>query len=115
MSIATWQDRAIAATRGNQTQFGTILLNALNRNQNGAFPQFHGRASLTVDGYVLCNFTDRDGHLHHGAFMGELADVVRNTDDLAAHLHLSDEERASLRGVIERWLGAKQWRNDARS
>ena len=110
MSTATWRDRAIAATRGNQTQFGTILLNALNRNQEGSFPQFHGRASLTVDGYVMCDFTDREGCHHYGAFVGGLEDVVNNTDRLAAFLRLSDEDRANLRDAIEKWLGAKHWR-----
>ncbi len=49
-----WQERAIEATRGNQSQLGAIILAMLARvPHNPAFPRFSGLATVTSDGFVM--------------------------------------------------------------
>jgi len=99
----SWQERAIAATRGNQSQLGTILLCALKRPADGV-PTFHGKASITSDGFVMCDFTGRDGQYHHGAFIGSASDLEGNVRGLARHLALSDADRHELFHAVRDWI-----------
>lgn len=100
-----WQDRCIAATRGNVSQLGTILLTAFGRTPE-APPQFHGKAIITSDGFIQCNFTGRDGNRHRQAFVGDVADLERNVRRLAAHLKLSAPDRSLLFEAVHKWIGA---------
>lgn len=99
-----WQDRVVSATRGNASQFGTILLAALGREPD-APPRFHGKAAITSDGFITAGFTDRDGRHHCGAFVGEVADLERNTIGLARHLNLDVADRAAFYRVVQAWIG----------
>ncbi len=99
----TWKQRALASTVGSQ--FGAIVACALGEKVSA--PCFSGRPSITSDGFVMCNFTDRHGNGHLGAFIGSLSDVVRNTRGLADHLNLKDEARAEYVAAIGCWLGRK--------
>jgi hypothetical protein len=95
-----WQDKAQAATRG--TQLGAIIACALGREIDG--PRFHGKASVTSDGFVMCSFTGADGREHMGAFVGSLSDLTRNAGGLADHLKLSAEEREAFYDAIKEWI-----------
>jgi hypothetical protein len=96
-----WKLNAYAATRG--TQFGAIYCCAFNRPTSN--PRFHGKATVTSDGFVTCDFTDRNGERHHGAFVGSVGDLRRNVAGLAAHLRLSDADRVELETGINQWIG----------
>jgi hypothetical protein len=98
----TWKDKALAATRGSQ--FGAIIRCALGRDLE-AVPRFVGKASVTSDGFIMCNFIDRDGDGYHGAFVGAKSDLTRNFRGLSDHLKLNDKDRAAFRKVLTTWLG----------
>jgi hypothetical protein len=104
MARLTWKDKALAATRG--TQFGAIIRCALG--QNGGFCGFQGKATVTSDGFVMCNFVDRNGQGHHGAFVGSKDDLTRNFRGLSDHLKLNDKDRAAFRKVLASWI-SQDW------
>ena len=76
---STWKDRALAATRG--TQLGAIIACSLSLPRSS--PMFNGKASITSDGFVMCDFTDTAGVTHMGAFVGAVSDLNRNVEGLA--------------------------------
>lgn len=104
--LPVWQWKALQATRG--TRFGAILACASERYYDAApaTPRFVGRASVTSDGFVMCNFVDQRGNGHRGAFVGAIADLNANVSGLADHLALNDAERLALGALISRWIGA---------
>lgn len=101
----SWQGNAIAATR--DSQFGAILACALGREQ--AAPYFYGKATVTSDGFVQCNFCDKDGDHHWGAFVGAFSDLDRNVERLAKHLKLNSDDHNALTAAVAGWIG-KDWR-----
>jgi hypothetical protein len=104
-TITSWQDKALASTRG--TKFGAILRVALG--QTTGFTRFVGKASITSDGFVMCDFVDKDGEGHHGAFVGEVSDLDRNVEGLAKHLTLNSDDHNALTAAVANWIG-KDWR-----
>lgn len=120
----TWQDKACQATRG--TQFGAIIHEALrqaDRLKPGASPEsesdrsgprFIGKAVITSDGFAMCDFVDRNGEHHIGAFVGAWSDVERNMEGLAEHLKLTRKEAESFAKVIQSWI-ATDYRGPSRS
>lgn len=95
--------RALAATNG---QLHAILSCAAGREPKwGAAPQFHGKATITSDRFVMCNFTDSQGRGHMGAFVGSLDDLDRNVDGLCAFLKLKDGPKHELKHLVNVWLG----------
>jgi hypothetical protein len=102
-----WAEKAFAATAGRQ--LGAILHCALGVEQSGA--HFVGKASVTSDGFVMCDFVDANGQYRMGAFVGSLSDLSRNTFGLAEHLDLTPPEAAELRAtLLGAWIG-KDWRH----
>jgi len=97
---ADWRDLAIAATEGSQ--FGAILHCALGRDKPA--PCFHGKAIVTSDGFVQCNFTDSNGNARHMAFVGSAEDLARNGAGLARHLLLGSEATEELRQALQSWI-----------
>lgn len=100
---ASWKYRAIEATRGPQSQLGAILLAALGKQRNTR-PQFVGSATITSDGFIMCSFIGKDGRHHMGAFVGDVADLVRNFRGLADHLKLNDLERVEMFAAVKQWI-----------
>lgn len=101
--MAKWQDRAIAATHNGQSQLGAILLCAMDRNR-GQTPCFVGKAQITSDGCVMCDFVGTNGGLHMGAFVGSAADLRANIIGLAKHLRLSAPARKAFYSVMADWI-----------
>lgn len=97
-----WQDKILAATNG--TQLGAIARCALGRNEPGQMPAFTGRASITSDGFVMCNFVDKEGRGHMGAFVGAVSDLRGNILGVATHLNLNETERAAWFKVMKEWI-----------
>jgi hypothetical protein len=96
-----WQRNALLATNGSH--LGAILRCALGVERN-VIPRFNGRASLTSDGYLLCDFTDRNGFDRMGAFVGSLQQLRDNISGLAEHLRLTDSEAQALRAIFAQWI-----------
>jgi hypothetical protein len=99
--IQGWRDQALAATAG--TQFGAILHASLGVDK--AAPLFRGKASVTSDGFVMCDFVDSHGAYRHSAFVGAVSDLDSNVDGLSRHLNLGESDRASLRAAVKSWIG----------
>lgn len=99
----TWKKNAIAATRG--TQLGAIIACALGVEV--PHPCFVGKATLTSDNFIICNFIDKDGESHMGAFVGSSSDLVRNARGLAEHLKLNDEEKKALFAALHGWAAVR--------
>ena len=98
-------DLALAAADGTQT--GAILRCALGRNTD-AVPRFEGKASVTSDGFVMCNFIDRNGEGHMGAFVGSYDDLLRNLGKLAAHVEKHgrvEVDHKAMLDAIDAWIG----------
>ena len=61
--------RALEASE--PTRAGCILRCAAGQDPlDGDTRQFHGKACITSDGFLLCDFTDSHGNFHMGAFVG---------------------------------------------
>lgn len=99
--MPSWKERALAATRGSR--FGAILSAATGTEIEA--PCFHGKASVTSDGFVMADFAGADGRYHMGAFVGAMSDLENNVRGLAKHLGLNDEERAELSDTVRGWVG----------
>jgi hypothetical protein len=108
MARLTWKDKALAATRGSK--FGAIIQSAFGIGAGlTTGPRFVGKASITSDGFVMCNFIDSNGQFHFGAFVGAFDDLTRNYRGLSDHLKLNERDRASFRKVLNDWIG-NDWR-----
>lgn len=106
MTDIIWQNKALHATQG--TQFGAIIRCALGV-EGLLVPRYSGKASVTSDGFVMCDFIDKNGEGHFGAFVGAFGDLTGNVSGLSDHLALSVVERAEFRAVIVAWVGT-DWR-----
>ena len=98
--MTSWKTKALAATDGSR--FGAILAVALGESIPA--PRFHGRASITSDGFVMCDFTGSDGRAHLGALVGAASDLIGNVEGLAKHLKLTDDERDELAATVRAWV-----------
>jgi hypothetical protein len=97
------QDKILATTAG--TKLGAILRCAMGRNEMTMFPRFVGKASVTSDGFVLCDFIDGSFQDHHGAFVGSKVEVLNNGRNLSLHMKLSPAEQIELLNLIDAWMG----------
>lgn len=98
--MSDWQDRAVDVAQGTHT--GAILVCALGRASLG--PRFSGKASITSDGFVMCDFVGRDGQFHPGALVGGVSELERNVLRLAEYLSLAEDARQELRRAIQAWI-----------
>lgn len=99
-----WRQTVLAATHG--TQLGAILWTALDMpvpEENE--PCFVGKATITSDGFIMCDFRDRNGVYRPGAFVGSVSDLEDNIVGLAAYLNLPADYRAELGMAIHGWIG----------
>jgi hypothetical protein len=99
----SWKTKALAATRGSQ--FGAIIECALGIGVGQTTgPRFVGKATVTSDGFIMCDFIDRNGCYRHSAFVGAKDDLTRNYRGLSDHLKLSERDRANFRRALARWI-----------
>jgi hypothetical protein len=57
-----WKLKVLEGTQG--TQSGSILRNVFDANRDTDYLRFEGKASITLDGFVMCNFIDKNGNGH---------------------------------------------------
>lgn len=103
----TWKDKCVLATRGSQ--FGAIIECAFGVGKGETTPRFVGNASVTSDGFIMCDFIDRNGQYRRGAFVGGVDDLDRNVRGLIGHLKLLAPEAVEFEAAIKAWVG-KDWR-----
>jgi hypothetical protein len=100
----SWQYRAIAATRGNQTRLGALVIAVMGKAPKNP-PAFARRgANIDPHGYVLCNFAARDGTVTHNALVGHWRELRDNFRGLADHLQLDDAEREDMFRCVRDWI-----------
>ena len=99
--MTNWKDKALAATRGSQ--FGAILRCAFDVERE-AKPRFCGKATITSDGFVMCDFVDLNGGAHWGAFVGDFTGLDRNVEGLAKHLALNSDDHNALTAAVTNWI-----------
>lgn len=98
--------KILSATR--ESKLGAILRCALGVERE-ATPRFVGKANVTSDGFVMCDFVDHNGDGHHGAFIGALSDLDLNLIGLSKHLGMTPTEYNQLTALTTSWIG-KDWR-----
>lgn len=102
---ASWQYKAIVATRGNQTMLGAIFLQIIGKSAKHP-PQIIGTASVDEEG--LCWTLLRKAHggeIAEGVVcLGELSAIVDEFRRLADHLKLDDAERIELFEELRKWV-----------
>lgn len=102
---ATWQYKAIVATRGNQTMLGAIFLQIIGKQAKHP-PQIVGTASVDEEG--LCWTILRKQHgleVAEGIVcLGLIADIRDDFRRLADHLKLDDTERVELFTELRKWV-----------
>lgn len=120
----TWREKALLATKG--TQFGAIIHEAFRQadllkpgaspesDQDRSGPRFIGKCYITSDGFVMCDFIDRDGRCHLGAFVGTWRDVERNMEGLAEHLKFTRAQAVQFANVVQNWI-ATDYRGPSRA
>jgi hypothetical protein len=96
--------RILDASAG--TQLGAIIRCAYDLERD-AIPRFCGKAVMTSDDYIMCNFIDRNGIGHMGAFVGSRTDFDRNVLGIALHCKLGPAERAMFVNTMNDWAGVK--------
>lgn len=96
-----WKAHALACTEG--TQFGAILRAAMKLPDRTP-PYFGQYASITSDGFIMCDFCDKDGVFHIGAFVGAADDLDGNVAGLTKHMSLTAQEHAELQALIRGWI-----------
>jgi hypothetical protein len=100
--------KILNATDGSKT--GAILRCALGEiAAPGENQRFVGKASITSDGFVMCDFIDSNGEFRHGAFVGAIQSFDRNILGLADHLKLDQNDRTALIALAKSWI-SKDWR-----
>lgn len=135
----TWQFKVLAATNGNKSRLGAIVIAALGNDPilepairdlwgvagfeaprfvSGNPPPMMARAGLrwgatvSSDGMVFADFLNKRQEWHRGAFVGAIGDLTRNFRGLADHLHLNDTDRLALFNVLRQWI-IKDWRSNS--
>lgn len=102
---ASWQYKAVVATRGNQTLLGAIFLQIIGKSAPNP-PQIVGTASIDEEG--LCWTILRKQHgleVAEGVVcLGLMADIRDDFRRLADHLKLADNERVELFQELRKWV-----------
>lgn len=108
IDTSDWRQVIVNATKGNQSRLGALIISILKKDyvlaQKGSVPRFDGNATITSDGFVMCDFYGRQGDFHRGAFVGSIGDVVDNFRKLADHCKLNDEDRKAMFLALKNWI-----------
>lgn len=85
------------------TQTHAIIACALGRDPMTT-AKFLGKATVTSDGFIMCDFVDHDGQGRRGAFAGTMVELDDNLIGLIKHLNLGEHELTQLRALIDSWI-----------
>jgi hypothetical protein len=87
------------------TQMHAILACAMGRDPLTT-ARFVGKATVTSDGYIQCDFVDHDGTGRRSAFVGSYGELEANLQSLVIqHLGLGQDELQQATTLIESWIG----------
>lgn len=102
-----WRLKLIEATQGNRTMLGCIVLVAIGKEPENP-PYFRGKAYITNQGEVLCDFVEKDGTYRVKARVSDDEDLVRNLVGLTVHCDLNDQERVEFLARVNNWIGTDE-------
>jgi hypothetical protein len=105
-----WQSKVLAATSG---MFHAIIAVALDAERD-VTPRFEGKAVVTSDGFVQCNFVSRSGEKRYSAFVGDVRELNANVEGLIKHLQLVPIDAEAFTGMMADWIGT-DWRSVAKA
>jgi hypothetical protein len=69
-----------------------------------ATPAFIGKAMLTSDGLIMCDFREGSGLGHYGALAGDLRHLLNSLKGVADHCGLLTVERVILANTMIAWI-----------
>lgn len=100
------RDKIMRATM--QTKLGEILRCASRCYEGIGHPTkgraFVSHATVTSDGFVMCDFIDGNDEHHMGAIVGSVADLDANVLKLAAHLSSTFAQINALTALVTSWI-----------
>lgn len=99
-----WHRDAIAATQGNNSKLGSILLAALGHQPPSGKRMFSRTAVITSGGSVVANYVDKYGDLHTDQFVCSVRDLRDNFRNLADTIKMNDADREDMFNVIRNWI-----------
>ena len=99
-----WRFKMVKATRGSQTQLGTLLLAIINKSRPK--PSYGDQGYITSDGYLLADFVDKRGEYHPAAFIAPIKTVVDAFRAAADEAKLDGDEVIALFTEFRRWIGS---------
>jgi len=69
---------------------------------------FVGEATITSDGFLMCDFVDADGVMHHGAFVAHWNDIAAQANGLDRHIreNIVSDWGTPVQDAMWRWVGA---------
>lgn len=100
---ATWQFRAIAHCRGNQTYIGTLLLSVIGRPAKHP-PMWGASGEIDIDGIVWSGFTDRHGNSYARCPVGPVELVIDKFKALADACKLTEAEAQAMFAEVRKWI-----------
>lgn len=95
-----WQEKLLRTARGMQT--GAIVAAILGRDIQQ--PKYVGKAVVTSDGFVMCNFITKNGESKHGALVSDVDGVCDNLRALVHVCKLTSEQATEFYNIAKAWI-----------
>jgi hypothetical protein len=86
-----------------RTQTGAIVACAYDVLRDDT-PRFEGKATRTSDGYLLCDYVDKQGREHYSAFVGSEEHLWENINVLSEACHLAINQDTDLKRKVADWI-----------
>lgn len=105
-AAASWQARALLATKGNQTQLGTILIAVLGKAASHP-PRIVSNAVINREGVVMAGFQPRGSKSVADTGIAAICtaeELTENFRGLADHLRLNDNDRTDMMRRVREWV-----------
>lgn len=99
----SWQYKAVAMTKGNQTKLGTFVLAVINKPPKNP-PRIMGALTIERDGSVFVPFQAKDGTISLRAPFCFVDEIISNMRGLADACKFTDEEREEMAGAIRKLI-----------
>lgn len=100
---ASWQYRAIAATDGQRSKLGQIIIAILGRAPNHP-PRICSGGYISLDGTVYCAYQDQFGGIVSPFELCSTLELRDNLMGLADHLALSDTDTRAMFEEARKWI-----------